>query len=207
MNSQYLDALAATDERFGRLFAVLPRLEHRLRPAGFEGLFRLIIEQQLSVAAADTIKRRVDEGLKGSTPEAVFNADIDQLRAYGLSRPKITYAKALAEAVMSGTLDFEAVARADSIEATAMLCALKGIGRWSAEVYLMFCEGRLDLFPTGDIALREALGWLEGCETRPDEAFCEGMAKRWSPYRSVASHTLWAWYGAVKRGELSKLLG
>lgn len=203
----HLAALAAADpklipliERFGTV------IMYRKRDDGFEALLRLIIEQQLSVKAAETILGRVHAGVGAVSPQALLSHDEDAMRGYGLSRPKIAYVKALAEAVHSGAFDTDALRAMDTESAATALIALKGIGRWTAEVYLMFSEGRLDLFPVGDIALREAAGWLDGLEARPDEKYCAERARAWSPYRSVASHLLWAYYGAVKRGEMSRAL-
>lgn len=203
----HLAALAAADpklipliQRFGTV------IQYRKRDDGFESLLRLIIEQQLSVKAAETILGRVHAGVGDVSPLALLNHDEDAMRGYGLSRPKIAYVKALAQAVHSGTFDTDALRDMDTESAAAALIGLKGIGRWTAEVYLMFSEGRLDLFPVGDIALREAVGWLDGLPARPDEKYCIERAKIWSPYRSVAAHLMWAWYSAVRRGEMDRAL-
>ena len=179
-------------------------IQHRKRPGGFPALLGLIVEQQLSVKAADTIFGRVREGLGDITPQALLAHDEDLLRGYGLSRPKISYARALAEAFHTGGFDTDALTGLSIAEASARLVALKGIGRWTAEVYLMFSEGRLDLFPVGDIALREAVGWLDNLPERPNEAYCAERALDWSPYRTITAHLLWAWYSAVRRGEITR---
>jgi DNA-3-methyladenine glycosylase II len=202
----HIAGLTALDTRFAQLVALMPDLSWRRRPNGFEGLFRMIVEQQLSVAAANTILGRVVTGLGGSTPQAVLAAEDETLRSYGLSRPKISYAKNLARAVVEGELDFATIDLMDSEAAIAKLTALKGIGRWSAEVYLMFCAGHADLFPGGDIALREALGWFAGLDERPPEIEIARLTSHWSPHRTLASHVLWRWYGAVKRGEMQRVL-
>ena len=181
-------------------------IQHRRRPGGFPALLGLIVEQKLSVKAADTIFGRLKEGLGEVSPQAFLAHDPDTLRAYGLSRPKIAYGKALAEAFHSGGFDTAELEALGIEEAADRLVALKGIGRWTAEVYLMFSEGRLDLFPVGDVALREAVGWLDGLPERPDEKYCAERAKVWSPYRSIAAHLLWAWYTAVRRGEVERAL-
>jgi DNA-3-methyladenine glycosylase II len=203
----HLSALATADpklvpliERFGSV------IQYRKRDEGFQALLRLIIEQQLSVKAANTILERVHAGVGDVSPQALLSHDEDAMRGYGLSRPKIAYVKALAEAMHSGAFDTDALRDMDTESAATALVGLKGIGRWTAEVYLMFSEGRLDLFPVGDVALREAVGWLDGLPARPDERYCTERAKLWSPYRSVAAHLLWAYYGAVKRGEISREL-
>ena len=197
-------ALGTLDPRFARLFNHIEPPAFRHRADGFEGLIRLIIEQQLSVKAADSIWQRLKSGLSDMTPEAVLALDEAVLRSYGLSRPKLSYVRHLSQAVLSGTLDIAALKSMTTEDAIAHLTLVKGIGRWSAEVYLMFCEGRLDIFPTGDIALREAVAWLDGLEARPDEAYCLERALVWAPHRSLAAHSLWSWYGKVKRGELGR---
>lgn len=202
----HMNALAETDPALAPLFATVGDLNFRHRADGFEGLLRLIVEQQLSVKAADSIWQKVRGGMVDILPANLLALSDEALRGHGLSRPKAKYARILAEAVHDRSVDFAHVRGLDIEEAITHLTALKGIGRWTAEVYLMFCEGRLDIFPTGDIALREAVGWLDGLDARPDEAYCRVRAERWSPYRSVVSHALWGWYGAVKRGELGRVL-
>ena len=205
----HLSALAAADPRLKPITERFSHIIYRRREGGFTALLRLIVEQQLSVKAADTITARLHAGLESAdmgevSPKALLSHDDDLMRGYGLSRPKIAYARALAEAIDSGAFDVAALRDLDTEEAAKALIALKGIGRWTAEVYLMFSEGRLDLFPVGDIALREAVGWLDGLDVRPNEAYCAERALAWSPYRSIAAHLLWAWYGAVRRGEMEK---
>ncbi|MDV6332363.1 DNA-3-methyladenine glycosylase [Asticcacaulis sp. 201] len=200
----HLAHLAQCDARLKPLTDAFSHIQYRIRPGGFPALLGLIVEQQLSVKAADTIFARLRDGIGELTPQNLLAHDEDLLRGYGLSRPKIAYARALADAFHSGGFDTEALAALNIEDAAARLIALKGIGRWTAEVYLMFSEGRLDLFPVGDVALREAVGWLDDLTERPNEAYCAERARDWSPYRSVAAHLLWAWYGAVKRGEMSR---
>jgi DNA-3-methyladenine glycosylase II len=204
LDPEHLAHLAAADPRLSHLCARFAHIQYRLRPGGFEALLRLIVEQQLSVKAADTILSRVKAGVGELTPQTVRDHPDEALRSYGLSRPKIAYMKALAEAILCGEFDAASLLVMDIETAAQTLRKLKGIGRWTAEVYLMFSEGRLDLFPVGDVALREAVGWLDGLAARPDESYCAERALLWSPYRSVAAHLLWAWYGAVKRGEMSR---
>ncbi len=201
-----LTALAAADPKFRSITERFGHITFRKRDNGFPALLGLIVEQQLSVKAANTIIARLHAGLGDVSPHAVLSHDEDLMRGYGLSRPKVGYARALAEAFHSGHFTAEGLAAMETEAAVKHLMALKGIGRWTAEVYLMFSEARLDLFPVGDVALREAVGWLDGLEARPNELYCAERAIVWSPYRSIASHLLWAWYGAVKRGEASREL-
>lgn len=196
-------ALVAADPALGRVDAQTPPLEWRLRVGGFEGLFRMIVEQQVSVASAASVWARLREGMGGITPELLLAHDLDQLRGMGLSRQKATYGQGIARAQIAGEIDLEHLANLDDEAAIASLTALKGVGLWTAEAYLMMCEGRLDVFPGGDVALQEAIRWADGAEERPDQKGAYARAEVWRPYRAVATHLLWAWYTGVKRGEIA----
>ncbi|WP_404417077.1 DNA-3-methyladenine glycosylase family protein [Brevundimonas vesicularis] len=196
-------ALVAADPALGRVDAQTPPLEWRLRVGGFEGLFRMIVEQQVSVASAASVWARLREGMGGITPELLLAHDLDQLRGMGLSRQKATYGQGIARAQIAGEIDLEHLANLDDEAAIASLTALKGVGLWTAEAYLMMCEGRLDVFPGGDVALQEAIRWADGAEVRPDQKGAYARAEIWRPYRAVATHLLWAWYTGVKRGEIA----
>lgn len=196
-------ALVAADPALVRVDAQTPPLEWRLRVGGFEGLFRMIVEQQVSVASAASVWARLREGMGGITPELLLAHDLDQLRGMGLSRQKATYGQGIARAQIAGEIDLEHLANLDDEAAIASLTALKGVGLWTAEAYLMMCEGRLDVFPGGDVALQEAIRWADGAEVRPDQKGAYVRAEIWRPYRAVATHLLWAWYTGVKRGEIA----
>ena len=196
-------ALVAADPALVRVDAQTPPLEWRLRVGGFEGLFRMIVEQQVSVASAASVWARLREGMGGITPELLLAHDLDQLRGMGLSRQKATYGQGIARAQIAGEIDLEHLANLDDEAAIASLTALKGVGLWTAEAYLMMCEGRLDVFPGGDVALQEAIRWADGAEVRPDQKGAYARAEIWRPYRAVATHLLWAWYTGVKRGEIA----
>ena len=165
----------------------------------------MIVEQQVSTASAAAIWARVESGLGEVAPAAVLALEEEGLKGFGLSGPKARYARALAEAAAAG-LDFETLRDLPDDEAVQILTSIRGIGRWTAEVYLMFCEGRLDVFPGGDIALQEAMRWADGGAVRPNEKAAYQRAEAWRPYRSVAAHLLWACYGGVKRGEIPPFL-
>ena len=196
------EAIVVLDPALARAHAQTPAFEWRLRPGGYEGLFRMIVEQQVSVAAAAAIWKRVVEGLDGEiTPRAVLARDPDQLRAFSLSGQKAGYGHEIARAHVDGRIDFDHLERLSDEEAIARLVAIKGVGKWTAETFLMFCEGRTDVFPGGDIALQEALRWADDAVLRPTEKQACARAEIWRPHRSVAAHLLWGWYGAVKRGE------
>ncbi|ANC54288.1 MAG: DNA-3-methyladenine glycosylase II [Brevundimonas sp.] len=196
-------ALVAADPALVRVDAQTPPLEWRLRVGGFEGLFRMIVEQQVSVASAASVWARLREGMGDITPELLLAHDLEQLRGMGLSRQKATYGQGIARAQIAGEIDLEHLANLDDEAAIASLTALKGVGLWTAEAYLMMCEGRLDVFPGGDVALQEAIRWADGAEVRPDQKGAYARAEIWRPYRAVATHMLWAWYTGVKRGEIA----
>lgn len=197
------EALAARDPALARAHAQTPPFEWRSRVGGFEGLFRMIVEQQVSVAAAAAIWGRVEAGLGEVTPRAVLARSTDELRAFGLSGQKVRYGQEIARAHVEGDIDFDHLERLSDAEATARLTAIKGVGLWTAETFLMFCEGRLDVFPGGDVALQEAIRWADGAALRPREREAYARAEAWRPHRGVAAHLLWGWYGAVKRGEVA----
>lgn len=198
------EALVALDPALERAHLAMPVFEWRTRTGGYEGLFRMIVEQQVSLASAAAIWKRVTEGLDGElTPERVLATDIEALRGMGLSIQKATYGHEIARAHVEGRIDFDHLERLSDQEATARLVAIKGVGRWTAETFLMFCEGRTDVFPAGDIALQEAMKWADRAILRPREKDAYLRSEAWKPHRSVAAHLLWGWYGAVKRGEVA----
>ncbi|MEM9139691.1 MAG: DNA-3-methyladenine glycosylase 2 family protein [Pseudomonadota bacterium] len=168
----------------------------RRRPAGFPALLQAICGQQLSVASAAAVWRKLaDRDL--TEQAAVAAADDDTLKACGLSRPKIAYARALAAA----DLDYPGLARMAEDDAIAALVAVKGIGLWTAEIYLKFAVGRADVFAAGDLALQEAARALYGLPERPSEKTLRAMAQDWSPWRAVAARILWAYYRVEKSRE------
>ena len=173
--------------------------EWRTRQGDYSGLVRIIAYQQLSTKAAGAIWGRVEVLLGKVTPKNVLAAEIDALRGCGLSRPKIAHIRAIAEAVESGALNLKRVARASDEDAQAELVAVKGIGPWTADVYLMFCLGRWDVFPHADIGLSEAYRMITGERQRhPPKTFLK-TAERWRPYRGVAAHMLWSYINAVRQ--------
>ncbi|HJV42813.1 DNA-3-methyladenine glycosylase [Caulobacter sp.] len=195
--------LAAVDPALAAIEAVTPAFAWRVGLGGFPGLLKMVVQQQVSLASAAAIWARVEAGLPDMTPEAVLKHEDAHLLSLGLSRPKARYARAIAEAHVSGACDFDALPSLADEEAVAALTAITGIGRWTAEVYLMFTQGRMDMFPGGDVALQEAMRWVDKAEVRPNEKQAYLRAELWRPYRGVAAHLLWACYGAVKRREIA----
>ncbi|MNN62482.1 DNA-3-methyladenine glycosylase [compost metagenome] len=137
------------------------------------------------------------------TPDAVLALDVETLRSFGLSGQKAKYGHEIGRAHTEGRIDFDHLERLDDAEAIAALTAIKGVGKWTAETFLMFCEGRLDVFPGGDVALQEAMRWADAGEVRPNEKQAYARAEIWRPHRGVAAHLLWGWYGGVKRGDIA----
>lgn len=172
----------------------------RRRPGGFGALLMIMVEQQVSVASAKAIWSRV-EAAGATSAEKVAQMTPEALCGCGLSRPKARYALEIAESTLSGALSYQRVASAPQDEAMAELTAVKGVGRWTAEVYLMFCEGRPDLFPSGDVALQESARTLFDLETRPKGDAFDALAEPWSPWRAVAARMLWAYYRKLKGRE------
>jgi DNA-3-methyladenine glycosylase II len=194
--------LAARDPALAVAHAAVPPFPWRTKPPGYAGLAKMIIEQQVSVASAAAIWARFEAGLGEVAPEVVLAADETRLRSFGLSGQKARYVRNIAEAHASGFIDFDHIAALSDAEAVARLTAIKGVGLWTAETYLLFCEGRLDVFPAGDIALQEGLRLAERAAERLKEKALYARAEAWRPDRGVAAHLLWSYYGAVKRGEV-----
>jgi DNA-3-methyladenine glycosylase II len=191
-----LDVLAAAEPAFARGLARVGYPEPRIRERGYATLLRTIVGQQVSVHAANAVWRRL-EALVGdpTDPAAVAAASDEDLRTAGFSRQKSAYAKSLAEEVTSGRLDLAALP-ADDEEAIAALTRVKGIGRWSAEVYLLFAEGRPDIWPAGDLAVQIEVGRLLGHPERPSEKLTRQLAEPWRPHRGALAIFTWHHYGA-----------
>jgi DNA-3-methyladenine glycosylase II len=168
--------------------------EPRIREPGYETLLRTIVGQQVSVAAASSIWAKLQNAVGDSlAPEALLAASDDRLREAGLSRQKAAYARSLAEQVSSGALDLTALPMEDE-EAIGLLTAVKGIGRWSAEIYLLFAEGRPDIWPAGDLAVRIEIGRIMGMDVRPTENQARLMAESWRPHRGAVAILAWHHY-------------
>lgn len=189
-----LDEISARDAIVAALVERLGYPAPRQREPGYETLLRTIVGQQVSVAAAAAVWGRLEGALgAGCAPEAILASDVDTLRACGLSRQKQGYARSLAELVTSGALDLHALP-ADDEAAIAALVAIKGIGRWSAEIYLLFAEGRPDIWPAGDLAIQIAAGQILGLPARPSEKETRALAENWQPHRSAMAIMAWHHY-------------
>ena len=191
-----MEWLVQREKLFAQAYELTGELPLRRKPEGFAELLSAIVSQQVSVASARAIWGRVSAaGLV--TPEAVAAASDDDLRACGLSRPKLRYARALAEA----DLDFAALSFMPDEKIIAQLVEIPGIGRWTAEIYAMFSLGRADVFAHNDLALQEAARLLFALDTRPNERQMRIIAADWSPWRAVAARLLWAYYRIAKDRE------
>jgi len=189
-----LDALAGKDPCVAEELARIGYPEPRVRPRGYKTMLRTIVGQQVSVAAATSMWGKLEAELgEQFTTSCLLKRDFDTLRACGLSRQKQGYARSLCELVEAGVVDFDALP-GDDEDAIAELTQIKGIGRWSAEIYLMFAEGRTDIWPAGDLAVQEGVKRLLNMEERPKEKECRTLGDPWSPHRSSMALFTWHFY-------------
>lgn len=189
-----LDAVGASDKRVAAELARIGYPEPRLRDRGYKTLLRTIVGQQVSVAAATSMWNKLEAELGAEfTPSCLLERDFDTLRACGLSRQKQGYARSLCELVEAGEVDFNALPTDDE-EAIEHLTRIKGIGRWSAEIYLLFAEGRADMWPAGDLAVQEGVKRLLDMEERPKEKELREIGERWRPHRGPMAIFTWHFY-------------
>jgi DNA-3-methyladenine glycosylase II len=190
---QGIAALSA-EPVFAAILAEAGPPRFRQRRNGFATLLHIILEQQVSIDAAAAMHRRLSEVCNPLTPGGFLTLDDATLRACGFSRQKAGYARGLAEKVRSGEFDFARLAEADDESAQAALLALKGIGRWSSEVYLLFALGRADVWPAADLGLQLAVAERLALDARPAEAELRHRGEAWRPWRSVAACLFWQAY-------------
>jgi DNA-3-methyladenine glycosylase II len=189
-----LNAVAARDPIIAAMLARAGYPGPRLRERGYRTLLRTIVGQQVSVAAAASMWRKLEAALGEDMPaEALLAAEFDELRACGLSRQKQGYARSLCELVVSGELDLENLPADDEV-AIDQLVRIKGIGRWSAEIYLLFAEGRPDIWPAGDLAVQAGIGKILGLPERPSEKETRALADGWRPHRGAIAILTWHCY-------------
>jgi DNA-3-methyladenine glycosylase II len=189
-----IDAVAAREPAIAAALDRTGYPEPRIRATGYRTLLRTIVGQQVSVAAAASMWRKLEAHLGEEMPaEALLAAEFDELRACGLSRQKQGYARSLCELVVSGELDLDALP-ADDEEAISQLVRIKGVGRWSAEIYLLFAEGRPDIWPAGDLAVQAGIGRILGLAERPSEKVVRDLAERWRPHRGSVAILTWHCY-------------
>jgi DNA-3-methyladenine glycosylase II len=180
-----------------RVGAVLPRVN----PKGFAGMAKVICGQQLSVQSAAAIWGRFSLLPGALEPASYLGLSEEAVRGAGFSRGKFVAVRTIAEAVVAGSLDFDAVDALPAEEAIAALVALKGIGPWTAEVYLLFCAGHPDIFPAGDLALLKAAHHGLGLDARPTIKEMIALARDWSPHRSAAALLFWRYFAQMRDRE------
>jgi DNA-3-methyladenine glycosylase II len=196
-----VEALAVRDpDTIGHILEVGGPTPLRRREPGFEGLAAIIVSQQVSTASANAIFGRLRTAVTPLNAENLLAASEDTLRGVGLSAPKIRGLCAVAEAVASKALDIDALAGMTAEQAHEKLVAVKGIGPWTADIFLLFCLGHPDAWPAGDLALQEAARLALNLKKRPDTMRLEKIGERWRPWRGVAARMLWAYYRARKEG-------
>ena len=193
---KHVEALASREPAFARVVEKHGVPEPRNSERGAQTLLRTIVGQQVSVAAARSMWSKLEAAF-GSPPDLqrLLSATDEELRAAGMSRQKSGYIRSLADLVVSGQLDLQNLPEDDE-EAIALLTRIKGIGRWSAEIYLLFAEGRADVFPAGDLAVLIELGRLLGLSEKPTEKQLRELAEPWRPYRGAAAVLAWHSYNS-----------
>jgi DNA-3-methyladenine glycosylase II len=193
-----LDHIAGLEPGVAEALASVGYPEPRGRNRGAGTMMRAIVGQQVSVKAAASIWNKLEIACGGDMDDhaRIAETPVDVLRGAGLSGQKASYVHALAEAIASGQIDFDALP-ADDEAAILALTAIKGIGRWSAEIYLLFAEGRPDIFPAGDLAVQIQLGQILGLEKRPTEKRTRELAEPWRPHRGALAVFLWHHYNIV----------
>ncbi|WP_029062663.1 DNA-3-methyladenine glycosylase [Labrenzia sp. DG1229] len=194
-----LRELIANDPRLKPIAGKAGELPLRRRAANFAGLAQIITAQQVSVASATAIFQRVQALVTPLTAEALASFSDEDLAGAGLSRPKVRTLRAVGAACEDG-LDLARLTESPADEAHARLCAIKGIGRWSADIFLLFCAGHPDIFPSGDLALQIAVRDALGLDEKPPQKELDDIALRWAPNRAIAARLFWAWYRVQKQG-------
>ncbi len=199
--AQHLQSLLRLDPRLSKVRDVAGPFPPRVSKPGFAGLARIVCGQQVSVASANAIWNRLEMQSGGLTPEGFLAMGEDGSRTAGLSRGKHSTLKGLAEVVAAGGLDFAALEKLSAEAAIAELTSHRGIGPWTAEIYLMFCAGHPDIFPAGDLALQKAVADAFGIEPHPDRRTLVAIAADWAPYRATAALLFWRFYAARRNRE------
>ncbi|MBT3070620.1 DNA-3-methyladenine glycosylase 2 family protein [Rhodomicrobium sp. Az07] len=198
----HIAELVRAHPSFAPLQAAAGAVPVRWLDRGFKGLVFVITGQQISVAAGRAIFGRLEGALGDITAETLAAADDDVLRAAGYSRPKMRTLRALQEAALAGGLNLAAIEAMDAERAIIELSAIRGIGPWTAEVYLLFAAGHPDIFPAADVALQESMRLAFDLDARPSTQALREISDAWTPWRSAAARLLWAYYKGRKGGKL-----
>lgn len=202
-----MQALIRQDADLAGILVRAGPLPWRSREPGYSALLHGIVAQMISNQAAAAIWRRLASLPGALTPGGLLMVSDEALRTAGLSRPKVLHARALATAFLDGRLDAARLATLDDEDAIAAIASVRGLGRWTAEVYLVFALGRLDVFPAGDIALAASAAHLKGLASRPDPKALRTLAEAWRPGRALAARLLWHhWRHVTGRPAMDELL-
>ena len=169
----------------------------RNRPTGFGTLVDIIVGQQVAVAAGASIRAKLAATVQPMAPEIFLATSIEDLRAAGLSGRKVEYGLELAEAMLAGALSDTLLSSMSDSDAIKEITKIRGLGRWSAEIYLMFALGRRDIWPAEDLAIQEALCRLHQLEERPDRKTSEELVENWRPHRTVGALFLWHYFAGA----------
>ncbi|WP_320197372.1 DNA-3-methyladenine glycosylase family protein [Agrobacterium sp. rho-13.3] len=194
-----LATLLRIDPRLETVAEVAGPLPLRLNEPGFAGLAHIIVSQVVSRASADAIWRRIIDAVGEVTAQNYLASAPIDAPGFGLSRAKAKTLYGIATAIVEGRLDLDALNLLDDVQAYNDLISLSGIGPWTAQVYMMFCGGHADVFPSGDVALQAAITHAFQMEARPSAKALAEIALLWSPWRSVAARLFWAYYASITR--------
>jgi DNA-3-methyladenine glycosylase II len=197
-----LAELVIADPRLEPVAEKAGQFSLRRREPGFPGLCAIVCGQQLSTASAAAIRARLFAAFDPFHHDTVRRARAGKLKRLGLSAPKIRSIREIGKAVAKGRIDLTAVGNMDADAAHAALTALHGVGPWTADIYLLFCLGHADAFPSGDLAVQESARLALGLRKRPDAKALAKIAEAWRPWRGVAAHLLWAYYHVVKKRDV-----
>lgn len=203
----HLDGLMMLEPRFAPLRERVLEVPLRRVEPGFKGLVWVITGQQISTAAGRAIFTRCEAALDAMSPECIASVEDAVLKTAGQSAAKIRTLRAVSAAILAGVVALDGLAHKEAEAAIAELVAVKGIGRWTAEVYLLFALGHADVFPAGDLALKEAARMAFALPERPGEKALTALAEGWRPHRSAAARLLWAYYAVMKRGDATPVTG
>jgi len=189
--------ISTVDSDFRRALKIITPIPSRKRPATFEQLSKIIVEQQVSLASAAAIWARLQNAVQPFTPAQLLQFSEDELRSLGLSRQKAVYCRSLALEIDQGSLNLDLLPEMEDAEVMATLTKVKGIGRWTAEIYQMSCLGCLDIWPAGDVALQIAMHHLKKLPERPNTKLMDQLGSPFKPYRTVAAQILWRYYSDI----------
>jgi DNA-3-methyladenine glycosylase II len=202
-----LEALARCDDRLARAIELSGPVPLRRKPPGYPALAEIVLSQMVSKASARALWRKLELAAGEISPAAILALSPGALREAGLSRAKAETLLRVGSAVLAGDLDLEHLCTLDGRAAVRAMTSIKGVGPWTAEVYLLFCAGHPDVFPSGDVALQSAAAHALGMEARPSAKELSVLAEQWSPWRGVAARLLWAYYADVMRRDATPIDG